>query len=238
MTFTLTQRFSAEALGTTFLLAVVVGSGIMAERLAGGNAAIALLANALATGAGLYALIAAFGAVLAHLNPAVTLFAAWRGELAWRDVPAYVVAQCLGAVLGVWTAHLMFAVDVLQQSTRVRSGGAQWFAEWVATLGLLVVIAQVSQSRRDGVAAAVAAYITAAYWFTASTSFANPAVTLARSFTESFAGIRMADVPHFVMAQLLAIPAAVVVVRFLILKKTLAPQETTDATAARQTARQ
>jgi glycerol uptake facilitator-like aquaporin len=211
----LALRLASEAIGSAFLLAIVVGSGIMAERLSGGNAAIALLANALATGAGLYALITALAPVSSHFNPAVTLFAAARGEVSWREVPLYATTQVLAAIVGVGAAHAMFAVDVIQLSTKARTGGAQLFAEWVATLGLLLVIAQVARYRRDAIAASVACYITAAYWFTASTSFANPAVTLARGFSESFAGIRLADVPGFVLAQLLAIPAALVIVWLL-----------------------
>ena len=209
---TLSQRLAAEALGTAFLLAIVVGSGFMAERLSGGNVAIALLANTIATGAGLVALILTFGPLSSHFNPVVTLMDAANRALPWREVPAYLVAQVAGAVVGVWSAHLMFAVDVLQISTKVRSGGAQMFSEFVATLGLLVVIASVAKHRKEAIAYAVGCYITAAYWFTASTSFANPAVTLARSLTESFAGIRPADAPWFIAAQLCAVVLALFVV--------------------------
>ena len=208
----LAQRLTAEALGSAFLLAIVVGSGIMAERLAGGNIALALLANTLATGAGLIALILTFGPVSSHFNPLVTLMSAAQRDLAWRDVPGYLAAQISGAFVGVWSAHTMFAVDMLQASTKVRSGFAQAFSEWVATLGLLLVIASVAKHRRDAVAYAVGAYITAAYWFTSSTSFANPAVTLARAATESFAGIRAADAPLFIVAQFVALGTALVIV--------------------------
>ncbi len=212
MAFSLSQRLAAEALGTAFLLAIVVGSGIMAERLAGGNIAIALLANTLATGAGLIALILTFGPVSSHFNPVVTLMDAATQAMPWREVPAYLVAQIVGAVVGVWMAHAMFAVEILQVSTRVRSGGAQMFSEFVATFGLLVVIASVAKHRKEAIPYAVGCYITAAYWFTASTSFANPAVTLARSLTESFAGIRPADAPWFIAAQLCAVVVALFVV--------------------------
>jgi glycerol uptake facilitator-like aquaporin len=193
-------------------LAIVVGSGIMAERLSGGNVAVALLANTIATGAGLVALILTFGPVSSHFNPVVTLMDAATGAMPWREVPSYLVAQVVGAVVGVWSAHAMFAVEVLQVSTKIRSGGAQMFSEWIATLGLLLVIASVAKHRKDAIAYAVGCYITAAYWFTASTSFANPAVTIARSLTESFAGIRPADAPWSIAAQLCAVVAALVVV--------------------------
>lgn len=211
----LSQRLCAEALGTALLLAIVVGSGIMAERLAGGNVAVALLANTLATGAGLIALILALGPVSSHFNPVVTLMAALQRELSWRDAPAYIAVQIAGAYTGVAAAHTMFALDPFTASTKVRAGFAQAFSEWVATFGLLLVIAQVGKHGKDAIAYAVGAYITAAYWFTASTSFANPAVTLARATTESFSGIRFADAPGFVLAQVLAVPAALFVVRFL-----------------------
>lgn len=212
----LSQRLLAEALGTAFLLAIVVGSGIMAERLAGGNVALALLANTLATGAGLVALILAFDGISAHFNPVVTLMLAARGDLAWRAAPAYIGAQIAGAYAGVACAHLMFALPLVSASTKAREGFAQGFAEFIATLGLLLVIALVSRYRSNMVAFAVGGYITAAYWFTASTSFANPAVTLARAATESFAGIRPADVAHFIIAQLLALGLALVLIRILL----------------------
>jgi len=206
------QMLGAEALGTALLLAVVIGSGIMAERLAGGNVAIALLANTLATVGGLYILIEVFGPISgAHFNPAVSLVMAWRGELPWPRVPGYVVAQLLGAIAGAWLAHAMFDLPLLQFSTKVRAGGGQWIAEGVATFGLLLVILRAPAPR---VAAMVAAYIGAAYWFTASTSFANPAAAVGRMFSDSFAGIAPASVPGFVLAELLGAAAAVAVHRF------------------------
>jgi glycerol uptake facilitator-like aquaporin len=206
------RRVVAEGLGTAFLLAVVVGSGIMAERLAGGNVALALLANALATGAGLAALILTFGPLSgAHFNPAVTLSEAWQGKLPRVHVLPYIAAQCAGAVAGVLMAHAMFALPLLAASQHVRAGPAQWFSEFLATFGLLAVIIGCSRSRPASTPFAVAAYITAAYWFTASTSFANPAVTLARMLTDTFAGIRPADVPGFVLAQLAGAAAATLV---------------------------
>jgi glycerol uptake facilitator-like aquaporin len=184
--------------GTAFLLAAVVGSGIMAERLSMGNQALALLANSLATGAALVALILAFGPISgAHFNPAVTLALAWRREAAWKDVPAYLAAQGAGALLGVWATHYMFQVPVFMASRHARTGGPQWAAEAVATLGLLAVVF----GSKGRAAYAVGAYITAAYWFTSSTSFANPAVTFARAWTDTFAGIRPGDVPMFILAQ-------------------------------------
>ena len=193
---------AAEAVGTALLLAAVVGSGIMGERLAGGNAAIALLANSLATGFALIALIIAFAPRSgAHLNPVVTLALAWRGDFPWPRVAAYVVGQTLGALLGVLAAHAMFDLALLQASHTVRSGYGQWWSEIVATFGLVFLV--LSLERRTAWAApfAVGAYIAAAYWFTASTSFANPAVTLARGFTASFAGIGLENVPAFITAQ-------------------------------------
>jgi glycerol uptake facilitator-like aquaporin len=216
---TLTQRLTAEALGTAFLLAIVVGSGIMAERLSGCNIAIALLANTIATGAGLVALILTFSPVSSHFNPVVTLMSAATRETPWSEVPALIGAQILGGFAGVMAAHTMFAMPLIQASTKVRSGSAQLFAEFIATFGLLLVIASVAKYRKESVAVAVGAYITAAYWFTSSTSFANPAVTLARSATESFAGIRPMDAPLFIVAQLLALFAAIVIVPWLFSKK-------------------
>jgi glycerol uptake facilitator-like aquaporin len=211
------RKLVAEALGTAFLLATVVGSGIMAERLAGGNVALALLANSIATGAGLVALILTFGPVSgAHFNPAVTLAEAAVGNVAWREVPGYVVAQVGGAFGGVAAAHLMFERAVFSASTHARSGPSQLLSEFVATFGLLGVIGGCSRTRPDAVPFAVGAYITAAYWFTASTSFANPAVTLARAASDTFAGIRPDDAPGFVIAQLLGAAAATAVLRWLI----------------------
>ena len=197
------RRLVAEGLGSALLLAMVIGSGIMGERLAGGNMAIALLANTLATGAGLVALILTLGPISgAHFNPAVSLAAAMNGELAWREVPGYVACQILGAFLGVAAAHLMFGETLFSASTHVRSGGSQWWSEFVATFGLLAVIAGCTRTRPAITAFAVAAFITSAYWFTASTSFANPAVTMARAASNTFAGIRPQDVMGFVLAQL------------------------------------
>jgi len=214
---TLARRVTAEAIGTAFLLAVVVGSGIMGERLAGGNVAIALLANSLATGAGLAALILTFGPISgAHFNPAVTLADAAQGGLPWREAPLYIVGQIFGAFAGVAAAHLMFGEPLFAASQHARTGVSQWWAEFVAAFGLLAVIWGCVRARPEAIPFAVGAYITAAYWFTASTSFANPAVTLARSVTDTFAGIRPADAPGFIVAQLLGAAAATVVMRRLI----------------------
>ena len=211
----LCKRSSAEALGSAFLLAVVVGSGIMAERLAAGQQAVALLANALATGASLVALILSLGTISgAHFNPVVTLSAALRKELPWSNVPAYIAAQIGGAFAGVAAAHLMFELPLFTASQHSRSGLAQGFSEFVATFGLLVVIGGCARSRPQRVAYAVGAYITAAYWFTASTSFANPALTLARAASDTFAGIRPVDAPMFIVAQLLGMLAATYLLRW------------------------
>ena len=210
------RRLIAEALGTALLLAIVVGSGIMAERLAGGNVALALLANTLATGAGLVALILTFGPLSgAHFNPAVTLADAWERGLAWRDVPGYLLAQVLGAVSGVAAAHIMFEEALFSASQRARTGPAQLFSEFIATFGLLSVIWGVSRRHATFTPFAVGAYITAAYWFTASTSFANPAVTLARCLTNTFAGIRPVDAPGFMLAQLGGALSATFLFRYL-----------------------
>lgn len=214
---TLGRRLTAEAVGTALLLAAVVGSGIMGERLAAGNVAIALLANTIATGSMLVALILTFGPISgAHFNPAVTLADAAQGGLAWIEVPGYVIAQILGAFLGLASAHLMFGEAVFQVSQHARAGSAQRFSEFIATFGLLCVIWGVARHRSAAVPFAVGAYITGAYWFTASTSFANPAVTLARSFTNTFAGIRPSDSPGFCAAQLLGAGAATVLFRWLV----------------------
>jgi glycerol uptake facilitator-like aquaporin len=206
----LARRFCAEALGTAGLLAVVVGSGIMGETLAGGNMAIALLANSLATAGGLYVLILGLGPISgAHMNPAVTLAMALSRDLAWRDVPAYLLAQVAGAIAGVWIAHAMFALPIVQLSSKPRTGPSQWLAEAVATFGLIACIRLVGRASPTAVAGAVAAYIGAAYWFTASTSFANPAVTVARSLSDTFAGIRPLDAPMFIAAQLIGALLAV-----------------------------
>jgi glycerol uptake facilitator-like aquaporin len=207
----------SEALGTALLLATVVGSGIMGERLAGGNVAVALLANTLATGAALVALILTFGPISgAHFNPVVSLCDAWMGGLAWRKLVPYVLAQSLGAFLGVAAANLMFDLPVFFASHHARSGASQWFSEFVATFGLLSVIWGCSRRRSSAVPFAVGAYITAAYWFTASTSFANPAVTLARSASDTFAGIRITDAPGFISAQILGAITATALFRWLV----------------------
>jgi len=211
------RRVTAEAVGTSLLLAAVVGSGIMAERLAGGNVAIALLANTVATGAALVALILTFGPISgAHFNPAVTLADATQGGLPWSEVPLYLGAQVIGAFAGVAAAHLMFEVPMFVASRHARSGSAQVFSEFVATFGLLAVIWGCARLRSAAIPFAVASYITAAYWFTASTSFANPAVTLARSATDTFAGIRPADAPAFIIAQVLGAAAATALFRWLV----------------------
>lgn len=203
------RRLVAEGLGTAMLLAVVVGSGIMAERLAGGNVAIALLANAIATGAGLVALILMFGTISgAHFNPAVTLSEAWQHNLPGREVLPYIAVQVIGAFAGVAAAHGMFGEPLFFASEHVRTGPGQWWSECVATFGLIAVIIGCSRSRPAVTPFAVAAYITAAYWFTSSTSFANPAVTLARAATNTFAGIRPIDAPGFIVAQLVGAGAA------------------------------
>jgi len=214
---TLAARAVGEALGTALLLAAVVGSGIMAERLAGGNVAIALLGNTIPTGAILIVLIAMFGPISgAHFNPAVTAVFALRKELPGSDVVPYIVVQVAGAILGVWLAHLMFDETVLQVSTKVRAGPSQWLSESVAAFGLVLTILLTLRANPGNVAAAVGLYITAAYWFTASTSFANPAVTIARSLSDTFAGIRPADVVPFTIAQMIGAIAAMYVSRWLV----------------------
>jgi len=214
MTATLPRRIVSELIGTGFLVAAVIGSGIMGERLAAGNVAIALLANTIATGAALVALILTFGPISgAHFNPAVTLADAIEHGLTCGDAGWYVAAQCLGGIGGTVAAHLMFRLPLVSISGHARSGPAQIFSEFVATFGLLAVIWGCSRRRSEMVPIAVGAYITAAYWFTASTSFANPAVTMARCLTDTFAGIRPGDVPGFVVAQLLGAAAATIVFR-------------------------
>jgi len=199
----------AEAIGSFFLFAAVVGSGIMAERLAGGNVAVALLANSLATGAILFGLIAMLGPVSgAHFNPAVSLVMALRRDLRWGMLAPYVAAQIGGGILGVWAAHVMFALPIVQFSDHARSGTGQWVGEFVATFGLILTIIGMVRHRPEWTAPGVALYIVAAYWFTSSTSFANPAITIARSLSDSFAGIAAADVPAFVTAQIAGAVAA------------------------------
>ena len=210
----LPRRATAEAVGTALLLAAVVGSGIMGSRLAGGRVAVALVANTVATGAALFALILALSPISgAHFNPAVTLAAAWQGGLPWRETPTYLGAQVIGAFAGVATANTMFSEPVFSASRQARQGGAQLFSEFIATFGLLAVICGCARVRSSTVPFAVGAYIVAAYWFTASTSFANPAVTLAR---DTFAGIRPVDVPAFILAQLAGAASATVLFRWLI----------------------
>lgn len=212
---TLARRLVAEGLGTALLLATVVGSGIMAERLSGGNVALALLANAIATGAALVALILSFGALSAHFNPLVSLTAAYNGVLSGRELTLYIAVQVAGAFAGVAAAHLMFGEALFAASQHARTGGAQWWSEVVASFGLLAVIIGCGRARPDAVPVAVGCYITAAYWFTASTSFANPAVTLARAATDTFAGIRPVDAPAFIVAQLLGACCATLLFRWL-----------------------
>jgi glycerol uptake facilitator-like aquaporin len=213
----LPRRLAAESVGTAILLAAIVGSGIMGERLAGGNVAIALLANTIATGATLVALILTFGPISgAHFNPAVTITDASQHGLSWRDVPLYIGAQLAGAVVGVFAAHLMFGEELFQLSHHVRRGGGQLLSEFVATFGLLAVIWGCSIKRSESVPMAVGLYITGAYWFTASTSFANPAVTIARTLTNTFAGIRAIDVPGFIAAQLAGALVATLFFRWLV----------------------
>jgi glycerol uptake facilitator-like aquaporin len=221
------QRLTAEFIGTAALLAVVVGSGIMGESLAGGNTAIALLANALATGAILVVLITALGPLSgAHFNPAVTLAFLLRGEIVPRDAAAYVVVQILGAVAGVLAAHAMFDLPLLQIAETARNGFPQGFSEVIATFGLVGTILATLHYRPEAVAVMVGLYISAGYWFTASTSFANPAVTLARSLTDTFSGIAPADAPGFIVAQLLGAVAATLVVAWLVSGATGAEQPT------------
>lgn len=212
----LTRRLLSEALGTALLLAAVVGSGIMGERLAQGNAAIALLANSVATGAVLFVLILTFAPVSgAHFNPVVTLARVIRREMAVGHALAYIAMQVIGAVLGVWLANVMFDLEILQTSIKVRTGAAIWLSEVVATFGLLLVILAGARWALPTIAGTVALYITAAYWFTASTSFANPAVTVARTLSNTFAGIAPASAPMFIVMQLIGLAIALVVARAL-----------------------
>lgn len=228
----LPRKLFAELLGTALLLAVVIGSGVMAERLSGGNVAIALLANTLATVGGLYILIEVFGPISgAHFNPAVSAVMAWRGELPAAALLPYITSQLIGAMLGAWLTHAMFDMSILQFSTKLRGGTGQWIAEGVATFGLLLVILRAPGSR---VAAMVAAYIGAAYWFTASTSFANPAAVFGRMFSDSFAGIAPASAPGFVVAELVGAAIAVAVHRLLSPPLPVAgAASSTESTAAR-----
>jgi glycerol uptake facilitator-like aquaporin len=240
--FTLARRVTAEAVGTALLLAAVVGSGIMGERLAAGSVGLALLANTLATGAALVALILTFGPISgAHFNPAVTLADASQGGIPWPEVPPYIAAQIVGAFAGVAAAHAMFEAPLFFASRHARSGLAQAFSEFIATFGLLAVIWGCARLRSTAIPFAVAAYITAAYWFTASTSFANPAVTLARAATDTFAGIRPSDAPAFIVAQLLGAGSATALFRWLvptlpeIAPSVVVPHTGADAPASRRT---
>jgi glycerol uptake facilitator-like aquaporin len=210
------RRLAAEGLGAFFLFACVIGSGIMAQNLSQGNDAIALLGNTLATGAILFVLITMLGPISgAHMNPAVSLVAASRRELRWGDAAAYIVAQFACGILGAWTAHLMFGLPTLQLSAKARTGLGQWTGEFIATSGLILTILGTVRFRREWAAATVASYIVAAYWFTSSTSFANPAITVARSLTDTFAGIAPHDVPLFILAQLIGAGCAALLARWL-----------------------
>ena len=212
----LARRLAAEGLGSSFLFACVIGSGIMAQNLSGGNDAVALLGNTLATGAILFGLITMLGPISgAHLNPAVSLVSASRGELKWGDALAYVAMQLAFGIIGAWVAHVMFGLPALQLSVKARTGFGQWTGEFVATFGLILTILGTVRFRREWVPASVALYIVAAYWFTSSTSFANPAITVARSLTNTFAGIAPHDVPLFVIAQLLGAGCAALLARWL-----------------------
>ena len=212
----LSRRLAAEGTGSFFLFATVIGSGIMAENLAGGNDAVALLGNTMANGAILFVLITMLGPISgAHLNPAVSLVAAWRRELPWSEAAAYAAAQLAFGILGAWAAHLMFDLPTLQLSVKARTGIGQWTGEAIATLGLILTIVGTMRHRPGWVPASVALYIMAAYWFTSSTSFANPAITVARSLSDSFAGIAPADVPWFILAQLAGAAAGALLARLL-----------------------
>jgi glycerol uptake facilitator-like aquaporin len=216
MNQSLSKRLATELLGTAFLLMAVVGSGIMAEKLSGSNISLALLENTIATGAALIALILTFGPISGgHFNPAVTIAQATQQGLPWREAPGYIAAQCVGAFVGVYAAHMMFGQNVIQVSDHARNGFPQLFSEFIASFGLLAVIWGCSRAQKSTVPFAVGAYITAAYWFTASTSFANPAVTLARSFTHTFSGIRPADAPAFIAMQFAGALAATLLFRWL-----------------------
>lgn len=217
MNTSLSRQLAAEWIGTAFLLATVVGSGIMAERMAGGNVAIALLGNTIPTGAILVVLITMLGPISgAHFNPAVTMVFALRKEIPPTDAVFYVMAQIAGGIMGVWAAHLMFDETLLQFSTKIRTGPSQWFAEWVATFGLVFTILVTLKSQKSAVPMAVGLYITAAYWFTASTSFANPAVTIARGLSDTFAGIKPDHVALFIVAQLIGALCAWLFCKFLV----------------------
>lgn len=230
MTVPLGRRLASECLGAFFLFATVIGSGIMAEHLAGGNEAIALLGNTVATGAMLFVLITMLGPISgAHMNPAVSMVAALRRELSWSDAALYALAQLAFGIVGAWAAHAMFDLPTLQLSVKARTGIGQWLGEAIATFGLLITILGTVRHRPSWVPASVALYITSAYWFTSSTSFANPAITIARSLSDSFAGIAPASVPAFVIAQLLGAIAATLLARQLF------PEEADPTTSRLQT---
>ena len=226
----LQQRVGAEFVGTALLLATVIGSGIMGERLAGGNVAIALLGNTIPTGAILIVLITMLGPISgAHFNPAVTVVFAIRGEKSGSEAFGYVIAQVLGGVVGVLAAHAMFDEALLQVASKVRAGPSQWFSEWVAAFGLVLTILLTLKANPAAVATSVGLYITAAYWFTASTSFANPAVTVARALSDTFAGIRPQDVPPFVLAQLIGAAMAAYVCRWLLSERVVSTSKRSPA---------
>ena len=215
--FSVSQKLVAEALGAALLLAIVIGSGVMGERLAGGAVALALLGNTLATGAGLVVLITVFGPLSgAHFNPAVTLVFALRKEIGWPLAAGYILAQLAGAVIGVWTAHAMFGLPILELSSKLRDGPAQAFSEFVATFGLVTAILGSLRFRPDATPLIVGLYITSAYWFTASTSFANPAVTFARMLSDSFAGVAPSSAPAFIAAQVLSATGALLAMRWML----------------------
>ena len=220
MPYDMTRRLAAEAIGTLILVMAVVGSGIMAEKLAGGNQALALLCNTIATGAVLYVIITIFAPISgAHFNPAVSLVMALRGELDWRTAFAYIAVQIAGGCVGAVAAHLMFGLDLIQLGSTARTGLGQWTGEFIATFGLIATILGCVRFKPEAVATAVALYITSAYWFTASTSFANPAVTIARSLSDTFAGIAPGDAPGFIVAELLGALAGAYLFGWLFAKK-------------------
>jgi glycerol uptake facilitator-like aquaporin len=228
VTFSLARRLAAEGLGTAMLVATVVGSGVMGERLAGGNVALALLGNTLPTGAILVVLILALGPISgAHFNPVVSLVMGLRREHPWQEFLPYAVAQIVGGCIGTLVAHAMFELPLFELAVKARSGPAQWFAEFVATFGLIVTILAVSRFRGEAIPLAVGLYITAAYWFTASTSFANPAVTIARALTDSFSGIAPADVPMFIVAQVAGALAGLALMRWFFLAELVLPNHAT-----------
>ena len=231
--YTLTRRLTAEALGTAFLLATVVGSGIMAETLAGGNGAIALLGNTIPTGAILAVLILMLGPISgAHFNPAVTLAFTVQGQIGRGDALAYVAVQIIGGILGAWCAHIMFEQPILMLSLTARTGGGQWLGEIVATFGLVATILACVRHRADAVPYAVGLYITAAYWFTSSTSFANPAVTIARTLTDTFSGIRPIDAPAFIACQIIGALLATWMFAWLLNARVASPAAATAGSAA------